>query len=653
MNQQYLDAVTRHLASSRSRRQVLATTGRGIVGGVGAALIARGFDLGLLDGGLAPTARAQGTSVAIKDFAFEPETIEVAVGDTVTWTNTGTQPHTATANDLTTFRSPELNNGDVFTHTFTAPGPVQYHCEIHPGMRGTVNVVEGATPTTTPTEPYERPNVHNLAADNPTLASYAAAIGIMKGWDLDSDMKNFARSWRYQANIHMTWMGPPEPAPPVPEPPGWNTCEHNFPMRPPTRYFWPWHRMYLYWFERIVRELSGDDNFALPYWDYSAAAKRVLPDPFLDKTSHLYIAERHPVVNAGEMPIICSPATPPPNCVPESIFDACGGITLGDYDDAHDAIENTPHGGIHVWVGAHPRFGGPGGGWMLDPRRAARDPIFWLHHANIDRLWESWLALKNTKNPDDEDWLNHDQNDGNNEPLGTVRPYDFFDEFGNKVTKIRVVKEVLTTAMLGYKYEALFDPEAAGCSGFMMAPVGGPEAAAVTTPAATPAAPLELGSNAPAGGIEVGPAVASVPVPVDQPEAAAAIVAAGGRTELILEGIRGGDVPAVAVEVYINLPENQKQQPDFRSPYYVGNLNLFGLLTPHDHAMAGQGSTQRFNIARNVAALEATQEWTGDVEVTLVPYYIASPPETEAAGATPEAIVGPWITVESVSINAQ
>src|SRR5262249_2373780 len=48
----------------------------------------------------------------------------------------------------------------------------------------------------------------------------------------------------------------------------WNPCEHSTPIHT-TRYFLAWHRMFLYFFERVLREASGDPNFALPYWDYT------------------------------------------------------------------------------------------------------------------------------------------------------------------------------------------------------------------------------------------------------------------------------------------------------------------------------------------------------------------------------------------------
>ena len=89
-------------------------------------------------------------------------------------------------------------------------------------------------------------------------------------------------SWSYQANIHGTQMAQPWS-------PLWQTCEHH------TDFFWPWHRMYLYWFEQIVREQSGDPDFALPYWDYSDPTRQYLPFAFRDPQSPLYDPQAHPV----------------------------------------------------------------------------------------------------------------------------------------------------------------------------------------------------------------------------------------------------------------------------------------------------------------------------------------------------------------------
>jgi tyrosinase len=357
----------------------------------------------------------------------------------------------------------------------------------------------------------------------------------------------------------------------------------------------------------------------------------------------LFVAERDANVNNG--------VAPGPGL--DFVFDHCVGLAEARFTFASPTLEGTPHGQVHNWVAG--LFGSPPmAGLMADFPTAARDPIFWLHHSNVDRLWESWVQLGHVTEPipPDPNWLTNDFNSD------TGRSYEFFDKTGTQVTTIRVVNEVLDLSTLGYEYEAL--TTLAGCPEFLTAPLGGLEAAA-GTPAATPEGPLELGSATPEGGIAVGPEAASVPVEVERPQEAVGIAQAGGATVLTLEGIQGTGVPAVAVQVYINLPPGQ--EPDFRSPYFVGNLNLFGLLDPDPQhpEMAMPGMTQQFNIARNVAALEQTGEWTGDLEVTLVPYYLAATGVPEAAGATPEAGAtpvpaepppGPWITVESVSLSA-
>jgi plastocyanin len=81
--------------------------------------------------------------VAITGFAFVPATLNIAMGDTVRWTNTepaGGDPHTASADDGS-WSSPTLAIGQKFSHTFaTEMGDVDYHCNIHPGMKATIHV---------------------------------------------------------------------------------------------------------------------------------------------------------------------------------------------------------------------------------------------------------------------------------------------------------------------------------------------------------------------------------------------------------------------------------------------------------------------------------------------------------------------------------
>jgi plastocyanin len=86
-------------------------------------------------------ADAAAAAVEIKDFAFNPPTLEVAVGTTVTWTNNDTAPHTATQNPSGSgFQSGRIDNGGTFSYTFDTAGTFDYFCEFHPNMTGTVVV---------------------------------------------------------------------------------------------------------------------------------------------------------------------------------------------------------------------------------------------------------------------------------------------------------------------------------------------------------------------------------------------------------------------------------------------------------------------------------------------------------------------------------
>lgn len=105
----------------------------------------------------APAASAgQSAEVAAADFVFDPETITVAPGTTVIWTNTGNAPHTVTADD-NSYDSGRMNSGDVFTQTYDTPGTFGYFCVFHgspgSGMAATVVVVEVGDLPTPPDEP--------------------------------------------------------------------------------------------------------------------------------------------------------------------------------------------------------------------------------------------------------------------------------------------------------------------------------------------------------------------------------------------------------------------------------------------------------------------------------------------------------------------
>lgn len=86
---------------------------------------------------------AETITVDISNFTFDPGTVTIQVGDTVTWTNNDAMPHTATSTDDAATFDGAMQPGESFSFTFSDEGTFDYICEIHPQMEGTV-VVEAA-----------------------------------------------------------------------------------------------------------------------------------------------------------------------------------------------------------------------------------------------------------------------------------------------------------------------------------------------------------------------------------------------------------------------------------------------------------------------------------------------------------------------------
>jgi plastocyanin len=78
--------------------------------------------------------------VVIDNFSFNPQTLTVAVGTKVTWTNRDDVPHTVVSTDKKTIVSPALDTDEKFAYTFAAPGTNDYYCSVHPHMKGRIIV---------------------------------------------------------------------------------------------------------------------------------------------------------------------------------------------------------------------------------------------------------------------------------------------------------------------------------------------------------------------------------------------------------------------------------------------------------------------------------------------------------------------------------
>ncbi|MBC7533830.1 MAG: tyrosinase family protein [Oligoflexus sp.] len=162
-------------------------------------------------------------------------------------------------------------------------------------------------------------------------------------------------------------------------------------------FFLPWHRGYLHHFEKVIREFCGDPSFALPYWDWSD--DRSIPQPFLtgDVASNaLFNASR----KVTELPDITLQSIKKENIqilIEKPQFATFGGgeshhprpKSTTDLLGAMGPLEAGPHNNVHATI-----LGDMGD--MTSPL----DPIFWLHHCNIDRLWSVWAASRTFNNQD-------------------------------------------------------------------------------------------------------------------------------------------------------------------------------------------------------------------------------------------------------------
>jgi tyrosinase len=134
--------------------------------------------------------------------------------------------------------------------------------------------------------------------------------------------------------------------------------------------FLPWHRIFLAHLERALRSIHPD--VSIPYWDWTQKSEQGFPSwltgvlPTVVTPSRTINVLRSPGTSAD----LATIASNTPNALGQTIFNS---FTL-----ALEAI----HDSVHVWVG----------GSMGVIATAPADPIFWMHHANIDRLWAAWQA---------------------------------------------------------------------------------------------------------------------------------------------------------------------------------------------------------------------------------------------------------------------
>jgi hypothetical protein len=294
-------------------------------------------------------------------------------------------------------------------------------------------------------KPYTRYNV-NSPEGQVMLAKYARAVEIMR------ELPEYdQRSWKWWWNTH--WVKgfpaalwdlskkkkaeviaslPPEyraDAEAV-----WNGCQsHAYNPADPEQYqqwyFLPWHRLMLNQFEGVIREVLHDEDFTLPYWNPITGNPEdlIVPAVFRDPGSTLYNGTRWFWVNGGERIDTLYRDWITLDALNEKFYIDAPNGSLG----FNPRLDQNPHFFTHFALG----------GDMAEFSTVGGDPMFYLHHSNIDRLWESWNRLGN-KNPTDPKYLD--------------RKFSYGDRSGKRVDL--PVSASDRTAQLGYEYDSYEKP---------------------------------------------------------------------------------------------------------------------------------------------------------------------------------------------------
>lgn len=428
-----------------------------------------------------------------------------------------------------------------------------------------------------------RKDIWTLEPNDPIIIWYRRAVGVMKGREA-----GHTNSWTYQAAIHG-----------IAEAEGllFNQCQHG------GWYFLPWHRMYLLRMEEILRaaikaEGGPAEEWALPYWNYGLGGENAtLPLPFRDpevdgEENHLYVAEREPWVNEGlEFPpaaVSAVGALERPAFVGAAEFG--GGVTEPiQFAGAYGAVELTPHNSVHSEIG----------GLMGDPDTAALDPIFWLHHANIDRLWHVWKEIEGHHDPGEAQW--------------TGQGFELFDAAGAQVTM--TCGQVMDTTALGYEY----DPKApAGFTPFNpLPPVLAPEKLRGIAPVVKTSPHMVGATDKPI--VLVGERV-DVEIPIDAKEAGELDPAQ--HVYMNSENVEGDANPNVVYGIYVDLPADAS--PETTAAAHVGNLAFFGI--QRTRKPLGDAHAHGFRFAADITSiaqrLAANGKWGGhSLSVTIKPLH--------------------------------
>ena len=320
------------------------------------------------------------------------------------------------------------------------------------------------------TSPLPRMPLEEFVQDTQLLAALRKGVRAMKARKPSDPL-----SWFYQAAIHGVTDDAIKKAAAHDPNVGsvfkkryWNQCPHDGEN---SANFLPWHRGYTYHFENVLRMHTEEDRFSLPYWNYTEKANRKFPREFGikhldgnlnnssdDNINPLYLAERDfyftgyehpfatglPLVELTDSAVDISLPMGSPVFFGETEREGLAGGIADEDPSTRGLLESYPHDQIHRAVGGiiDSSTGEAAVGAMATPPTAAFDPIFPIHHSNIDRLWAVWSCMpgkKWGKLPSDY-WFNE-------------RPWFFYDVDGKVINEARKFYFDYRKLGIRFKYE--------------------------------------------------------------------------------------------------------------------------------------------------------------------------------------------------------
>ncbi len=491
--------------------------------------------------------------------------------------------------------------------------------------------------TLTSAAQFTRISASDFAKSPARVAALKRAVATMKSRDtLAKTNKLYRSSWQYWANTHGYFGTGPNSSGPAADfkaqasqicaglPPAqfstcksyythvkdttlpndgitinvWGMCQHSDPSAGPSQanmQFFAWHRMYLKYFERTLRKASGDPNFTLPYWNY--------PDDVGPRGTGIALPAMMRGV-ASSNTLVDTFRTPGLNANTTAISSGTGSAVqafkFSDFRNFSFALEMQPHGSMHCGTG----FGCQAPDIGIVPV-AGNDPVFYMHHANIDRLFQCWLTRKANGKPITLAWAK--ANLGLPDSFYSQK-WNFVDENGAAVSM--TVAQLFEPGGIDYVYDKVTNcvPQR-------------------ITPEAV-AAPVRPASNEQQQVLRGAPlSVPLSPITLEAPEAPMpeGVNIEPGRTVLLIEDVRISGSPGVTYDIYIR----RKDAPDKRT--YVATINYFNILVPH-HPGAPRGHKLLFyDVTDQLADIGANAQT--EIDVDFVPTRSTEDEATVSASA--------------------